>query len=45
MENVKRYYGADGNDKVLPWVFYRMVEAEHLKTQVMLTIAKRWRDD
>ena len=29
MENTKRYYGADGNDKVLPWIFYRMIEAEH----------------
>ena len=27
MENVKRYYGADGIDEVLPWLFYRMVEA------------------
>ena len=29
MENVKKYYGADGNDKVLPWIFYRMIESEH----------------
>ena len=28
MENIKRYYGADGNDKVLPWIFYRMIESE-----------------
>ena len=29
MENVKKYYGADADDKVLPWIFYRMIEAEH----------------
>lgn len=28
MENIKRYYGADGNDKVLHWIFYRMIEVE-----------------
>ena len=28
MENIKRYYGADAGDKVLPWIFYRMIEAE-----------------
>ena len=28
MENVKKYFGADGNDKVLPWIFYRMLESE-----------------
>ena len=28
MENVKKYYGADASDKVLPWIFYRMIEAE-----------------
>lgn len=30
MENVKRYYGADANDKVLPWIFYRIIESEQL---------------
>ena len=29
MENIKKYYGASGNDKVLPWIFYRMIESEH----------------
>jgi hypothetical protein len=29
MENIKKYYGADASDKVLPWIFYRIVEAEH----------------
>ena len=28
MENIKKYYGADGSDKVLPWIFYRMIESE-----------------
>ena len=31
MENTKRYYGADGNDKVLPWIFYRMIESEQFR--------------
>lgn len=34
MENVKRYYGADGNDKVLPWIFYRTIEAEHCYPEI-----------
>ena len=29
MENIKRYYGANASDKVLPWIFYRMIESEH----------------
>ena len=28
LENVKKYFGADGSDKVLPWIFYRMIESE-----------------
>ena len=28
MENVKKYYGADASEKVLPWIFYRMLESE-----------------
>ena len=28
MENIKRYFGADANEKPLPWIFYRMIEAE-----------------
>ena len=28
MENVKKYFGADARDKVLPWIFYRMIESE-----------------
>ena len=28
MENIKKYYGADASDKVLPWIFYRIIEAE-----------------
>ena len=31
MENTKRYYGADASDKVLPWIFYRMIESERSK--------------
>lgn len=31
MENIKRYYGADASDEVLPWIFYRMIESEHSK--------------
>ena len=31
MENVKKYYGADASDEVLPWIFYRMIESEHSK--------------
>ena len=27
MVNVKKYYGADSNDEVLPWAFYKMIEA------------------
>ena len=30
MENIKKYYGADANEKVLPWIFYRMIESEQL---------------
>lgn len=29
MENMTKYYGADASDKVLLWIFYRMMEAEH----------------
>ena len=28
MENIKKYYGADASDEVLPWIFYRMIESE-----------------
>ena len=31
MENIKKYYGADASDEVLPWIFYRMIESEHSK--------------
>lgn len=29
MENIKRYYGANASDEILPWIFYRMIESEH----------------
>ena len=31
MENIKKYYGANASDEVLPWIFYRMIESEHSK--------------
>lgn len=29
MENMTRYYGADASDEVLPWIFYRVMEAAY----------------
>lgn len=40
MENIKRYYGADGNDKVLPWILYRLIEAEPFNSNIILPIER-----
>jgi hypothetical protein len=40
MENIKRYYGADASDKVLPWIFYRMIEAEQFNGSLDIEYVK-----
>jgi len=39
-ENMTKYYGADANDKVLPWIFYRVMEAEQFVGASEITFDK-----